>query len=87
MSESTTRWIVIIIFRNRRSREANILKAIEGGAKTLFDIVEYVYSDVDRGVWVAASANVRLHMDHLAQEHKLPKVMTRINLRIFSICW
>ncbi|GAU14803.1 hypothetical protein TSUD_50150 [Trifolium subterraneum] len=59
--------------KNRRSREANILKAIEGGAKTLFDIVAYVYSDVDRRAWVAASSNVRLHVDHLAQQHKLPK--------------
>ncbi|KAL1295921.1 uncharacterized protein LOC107618147 isoform X1 [Arachis ipaensis] len=59
--------------KNRRNREANILKAIEGGAKTLFDIVAYVYADVDRGAWVAASSNVRLHVDHLAQQHKLPK--------------
>ncbi|QHN79665.1 Beta-lactamase-like protein [Arachis hypogaea] len=62
--------------KNRRNREANILKAIEGGAKTLFDIVAYVYADVDRGAWVAASSNVRLHVDHLAQQHKLPKVMS-----------
>ncbi|MCH81113.1 beta-lactamase-like protein 2, partial [Trifolium medium] len=60
--------------KNRRSREANILKAIEGGAKTLFDIVAYVYSDVDRRAWISASSNVRLHVDHLAQQHKLPKV-------------
>ncbi|KAL2324110.1 hypothetical protein Fmac_023168 [Flemingia macrophylla] len=59
--------------KNRRSREANILKAIEGGANTLFDIVAYVYSDVDRRAWIAASSNVRLHVDHLAQQHKLPK--------------
>ncbi|XP_068489978.1 uncharacterized protein [Phaseolus vulgaris] len=59
--------------KNRRSREANILKAIEGGAKTLFDIIESVYSDVDRRAWIAASSNVRLHVDHLAQQHKLPK--------------
>ncbi|RYR37140.1 hypothetical protein Ahy_A09g042070 isoform C [Arachis hypogaea] len=59
--------------KNRRNREANILKAIEGGAKTLFDIVAYVYADVDRRAWIAASSNVRLHVDHLAQQHKLPK--------------
>ncbi|XP_073223643.1 uncharacterized protein [Cicer arietinum] len=59
--------------KNRRNREANILKAIEGGAKTLFDIVAYVYSDVDRRVWFFASSNVRLHVDCLAQQHKLPK--------------
>lgn len=76
MSESATGWIFIIIFRNRRSREANIVKVIEGGAKSLFDIIAYVYSDVDRRVWIAASSNVRLHVDHLAQQHNLPKVMT-----------
>ncbi|KAL2561501.1 hypothetical protein AAZX31_20G105800 [Glycine max] len=59
--------------KNRRSREANIVKAIEGGAKSLFDIIVYVYSDVDRRAWIAASSNVRLHVDHLAQQHKLPK--------------
>ncbi|KAK7343416.1 hypothetical protein VNO77_12134 [Canavalia gladiata] len=59
--------------KNRRSREANILKVIENGAKTLFDIVAYVYSDVDCRAWIAASSNVRLHVDHLAQQHKLPK--------------
>nr|KYP75143.1 Beta-lactamase-like protein 2 [Cajanus cajan] len=59
--------------KNRRSRETDIMKAIEGGAKTLFDIVAYVYSEVDRRAWFAASSNVRLHVDHLAQQHKLPK--------------
>ncbi|XP_057424056.1 uncharacterized protein LOC130717730 isoform X2 [Lotus japonicus] len=59
--------------KNRRSREANILEAIQGGAKTLFDIVAYVYSDVDRRAWIYASSNVRLHVDHLAHQHKLPK--------------
>lgn len=53
MSESATEWIVIIIFRNRRSREANIVKVIEGGAKSLFDIIAYAYSDVDHRVWIA----------------------------------
>lgn len=76
MSDSITARIVIVVFRNRRSREANILKAIQGGAKTLFDIVAYVYSDVDRRAWIYASSNVRLHVDHLAHQHKLPKVLT-----------
>lgn len=66
---------IICYCRNRRSREANILAAIEGGARTLFDIVSTVYSDVDRRAWFAASSNVRLHVDHLAQQHKLPKVI------------
>lgn len=78
ISWSPTLRMVIIFFRNRRSREAAILKAIEGGAKTLFEIVAYVYSNVDRRAWIPASSNVRLHVDHLAEQHKLPKVITNM---------
>lgn len=59
--------------KNRRSRETAILKAIENGAETLFDIVAEVYSEVDRSVWIPAASNVRLHVEHLAQQEKLPK--------------
>ncbi|XP_070042401.1 uncharacterized protein [Nicotiana tomentosiformis] len=58
--------------RNRRHRESTILKAIENGAKTLFDIVAYTYAEVDRSLWFYASSNVRLHVDHLALQDKLP---------------
>ncbi|XP_062110094.1 uncharacterized protein LOC133821928 isoform X2 [Humulus lupulus] len=60
--------------KNRRSRETAIVKAIENGAETLFDIVANVYSEVDRRVWGYAASNVRLHVDHLAQQDKLPKL-------------
>ncbi|GLT43495.1 hypothetical protein SLA2020_174380 [Shorea laevis] len=59
--------------KNRRSREASILRAIDDGAETLFDIVANVYSGVDRSFWIPAASNVRLHVDHLAQQNKLPK--------------
>ncbi|XVF44199.1 hypothetical protein PTKIN_Ptkin02bG0101700 [Pterospermum kingtungense] len=59
--------------KNRKSREESILKAIENGAETLFDVVANVYSGVDRSFWVAAASNVRLHVDHLAQQKKLPQ--------------
>ncbi|XP_028217208.1 uncharacterized protein LOC114399256 [Glycine soja] len=36
-----------------KSREANIVEVIEGGAKSLFDIIAYAYSDVDHRVWIA----------------------------------
>lgn len=58
--------------KNRRQRESTILMAIENGAKTLFDIVAYTYADVDRSLWFYASSNVRLHVDHLAVQDKLP---------------
>nr|XP_023885794.1 uncharacterized protein LOC111997893 isoform X5 [Quercus suber] len=59
--------------KNRRSRETSILKAIENGAETLFDIVAEVYSELDRSVWIPAASNVRLHVEHLAEQDKLPK--------------
>ncbi|KAL0430163.1 UNVERIFIED_CONTAM: Hydroxyacylglutathione hydrolase [Sesamum radiatum] len=59
--------------KNRRNREATILKAIQEGAKTLFDVVAYTYAEVDRSLWIHAASNVRLHVDHLALQNKLPE--------------
>ncbi|CAM0879043.1 unnamed protein product [Alopecurus aequalis] len=59
--------------RNRMAREASILQSIENGAQTLFDIVSRVYADVNRKLWIPASFNVRLHVEHLNYQHKLPK--------------
>ncbi|XWS63529.1 hypothetical protein CRYUN_Cryun06bG0106800 [Craigia yunnanensis] len=59
--------------KNRKSREESILKAIENGAETTFDIVANVYSGVDRSFWITAASNVGLHVDHLAQQKKLPE--------------
>lgn len=67
--------------KNRRSRESTILKAIESGSKTLFDIVAYTYADVDRNLWVIAASNVRLHVEHLAHQNKLPKEFSLENYR------
>ncbi|XP_052140057.1 uncharacterized protein LOC127759883 isoform X1 [Oryza glaberrima] len=59
--------------RHRRAREVSILQSIENGARTLFDIVSKTYADVDRKLWIPASFNVRLHVDHLNSQNKLPK--------------
>lgn len=58
------------------------MKAIEDGADTLFDIVAYTYANVDRSFWIPAASNVRLHVDHLAQQDKLPEVIFIIILPI-----
>ncbi|XP_031500062.1 uncharacterized protein LOC116264153 isoform X2 [Nymphaea colorata] len=58
---------------HRRDRENSILKVVEDGAETLYDIVAKCYADVDPILWVHASSNVRLHVDHLALQGKLPK--------------
>ena len=72
-------------FRNRRSREASILQSIENGAQTLFEVVSKTYSDVDRKLWIPASFNVRLHVDHLNSQHKLPKVRVRNSVSFFFL--
>ena len=40
----------------------------------MFDIVAELYSGFDRSVWIPAASNVRLHVEHLAEHDKLPKV-------------
>nr|XP_023885792.1 uncharacterized protein LOC111997893 isoform X3 [Quercus suber] len=70
--------------KNRRSRETSILKAIENGAETLFDIVAEVYSELDRSVWIPAASNVRLHVEHLAEQDKLPKSVQGFSLEAFN---
>nr|GEW33551.1 metallo-hydrolase/oxidoreductase superfamily protein [Tanacetum cinerariifolium] len=42
--------------RNRRNREDTILKGIEAGSNTLFDIVAYTYADVDCAYWIPAAS-------------------------------
>ncbi|XP_020088492.1 uncharacterized protein LOC109710380 isoform X1 [Ananas comosus] len=59
--------------KHRRDREASILKVIEDGAETLSDIIGKSYGDIDIKLWIPASSNVRLHVDHLAYQQKLPK--------------
>lgn len=78
---------LFLLFRNRRAREAAILQAIENGVETLFDIVANVYSEVPRSFWIPAASNVRLHVDHLADQNKLPKVRVAIVLKIFSMLY
>ncbi|EPS73051.1 hypothetical protein M569_01707, partial [Genlisea aurea] len=65
--------------QNRRNRESTILKAIESGARTLFDIVAYTYAGIDRSLWIHASSNVRLHVEHLALQNKLPEDFSQDN--------
>ena len=59
-----------------------IMKAIEAGSKTLFNIVVYTYVDVERNHWVIIASNVRLHVENLDHRKKVPKVNIHILRRI-----
>ncbi|KAK1281345.1 hypothetical protein QJS04_geneDACA003069 [Acorus gramineus] len=66
------KWMLCGYLKHRRVRELSILKAIESGAETLLEIIAASYADIDTRLWLAASSNVRLHVDHLAAQQKLP---------------
>ncbi|CAM5999517.1 unnamed protein product [Sphagnum balticum] len=53
-------------------REAKVLKAIEEGAKTAYEVVAQAYNDTPGAFWPAALMNVKLHIEHLDYIHKLP---------------
>lgn len=59
--------------KNRRMREASVLKSIEDGARTLFEVVTTTYRDLDPIFWYHAGSNVRVYVEHLAHQDKLPK--------------
>ncbi|MQL74344.1 hypothetical protein Taro_006705, partial [Colocasia esculenta] len=72
--------------KHRRDRELSILNVIEDGAETLFDIIVRTYSDVDVKLWLPASSNVRLHVDHLASQGKLPKEKQCVAFSAHGLC-
>ncbi|XP_078446114.1 metallo-hydrolase/oxidoreductase superfamily protein isoform X2 [Wolffia australiana] len=63
--------------KHRREREQAVLEAINSGAQSLFDILTKSYADVDPKFWLAASSNVRLHVEHLLHQGKLPLGFSR----------
>lgn len=58
--------------KHRKERETKVLKAIESGAATLYEVVSKAYTDVLPVMWLGAASNVRLHVEHLAYQQKLP---------------
>lgn len=53
---------------HRRQREEQILDALGAGARTVGDIVEIVYVDVDRSLHPAAAFSVEAHLRKLAED-------------------
>lgn len=62
------------------------MKVIEDGAETLSDIIAKSYGDIDIKLWIPASSNVRLHVDHLAYQQKLPKVSLLFSAVLIFLC-
>ncbi|CAK9230451.1 unnamed protein product [Sphagnum jensenii] len=58
--------------KHREEREAKVLDAILGGARTAYEVVAEAYKDTPAAFWPAALKNVKLHVEHLDYLHKLP---------------
>ncbi|CAM6127729.1 unnamed protein product [Calypogeia fissa] len=58
--------------KHREGRELKILKVIEAGARSAFEIVSSAYADTPANLWPWALANVKLHVEHLKLNGKLP---------------
>jgi len=53
---------------HRAERLSQVQAALDAGATTAMDVVEAVYSDIDRALWPAAEASVRAQLDYLASQ-------------------
>jgi glyoxylase-like metal-dependent hydrolase (beta-lactamase superfamily II) len=52
---------------HRRERLAQVEEALRAGARTAREVVERVYTDVDRALWPAAEWSVRAQLDYLGE--------------------
>ncbi len=56
---------------HRRTRERQILNALNGGPKTVSDLVEMIYAQTDRTLWPAAAQQVLAYLDALERESRI----------------
>jgi glyoxylase-like metal-dependent hydrolase (beta-lactamase superfamily II) len=59
--------VIAYYLAHREERAAQVLAAVEAGARTPRDVVERVYADVDLALWGAAEQSVRAQLDLLVE--------------------
>ena len=57
------------IIDHRRSREAQILEALSDRAQTADELVQILYSDINRHLWPAAKRNIIAHLIDLTSQN------------------
>lgn len=60
-----------LYLRHRRWREQRLLDAINGGRRTLPDIVARAYDDTAPALWPLAALAARAHLEHLEEQHQI----------------
>ncbi|GAQ81201.1 Metallo-hydrolase/oxidoreductase superfamily protein [Klebsormidium nitens] len=58
---------------HRQKREDKISQVIQGGARTMLDVLRTAYSDTPKYLWSIAAGNVLLHVGRLEKLGKLPE--------------
>ncbi len=56
---------------HRRTRERQIIDALNGGSKSVSDLVESIYAQTDHALWPAASQQVQAYLDALEREGRI----------------
>lgn len=56
---------------HRFAREAQIMKALESGLTSIFDIVSQLYADIDKRLHPAAAHSVLSHLIHMRQDRRI----------------
>lgn len=59
--------VIAYYVAHRAERLREVAAAVEAGATTAREVVERVYADVDRALWLAAELSVRAQLDYLAE--------------------
>lgn len=62
---------------HRLERERRLLAALDGGARTVAEMLDGAWPEVPAGLHAAATVTLAAHLDKLAAEHRLPDDVER----------
>jgi glyoxylase-like metal-dependent hydrolase (beta-lactamase superfamily II) len=60
---------------HRLEREREIMEAVRGGARTVEQVVERIYTDTPRALWPAAGMSVLSHLLKLERERRASRAV------------
>jgi glyoxylase-like metal-dependent hydrolase (beta-lactamase superfamily II) len=62
---------------HRQERERRLVRALDGGARTVDQLLDAAWSEVDPRLRPAAAVTLCAHLDKLSEEHRLPAGVER----------
>ncbi len=70
---------------HRRTRERQILDALNGGGKTVSELVASIYAQTDRALWPAAAQQVLAYLEALERETRISSQI-RDSHSVYTLC-